>query len=149
MTSQKRYFFRVYIPAFLFSTLLTKLVDKSLTLAEIKKTLSVIYPNWFAYLLDSAIYVFLSFAFFLLGCLFADALPKLWEKSPINKHVGSLNTHSIVFDRVFYIALFMLGVFAVFYPFLDLISKSYNDNFSLGDTLESVFSGIFLAILFF
>lgn len=149
MTSQKRYFFRIYIPAFLFSMLLTKLVDKSLTFAEIKKTLLVTYPIWFAYLLDSAIYIFLSFSFFILGCLFAEALPKLWEKSPINKHVGALNTHSIFFERLVYATLFILGCFAVFYPFLDVISDSYNVNFSLGDALESIFSGIFLAVLFF
>src|SRR5690606_20353717 len=133
MTSQKKYFFRIYILAFLFSMLLTKLVDKSLAFAEIKKTLLFTYPNWFAYLLYSAIYVLLSFSFCILGCLFAEALPKLWEKSRINKHVGALNTHSIVFKRLVYTALFMLGCFAVFYPFLELISDSYKENFSLGD----------------
>lgn len=45
--------------------------------------------------------------------------------------------------------MFILGCFAVFYPFLDVISDSYKVNFSLGDALESIFSGIFLAVLFF
>src|SRR5690606_39979073 len=132
MTSQKKYFFRIYILAFLFSMLLTKLVEKSLTFAEIKKTLLVTYPNWFAYLLDSAIYIFLSFSFFILGCLFAEALPKLWEKSPINKHVGALNTHSIFFKRLVYTALFMLVCFAVFYPFIEPLSVCYQELIYLG-----------------
>lgn len=149
MTSQKRYFFRRYICALLFSMFLTKLVDKSLTFTEIKKTLLVAYPNWFACLLDSFIYVSLSFSFFILGCFFVKTLSKLWEKSQTNKHVEALNVHSIVFQKLVYITLFILVCFAVFYPFLDLISQSYEHNFSLGDALESVFSGIFLAVLFF
>lgn len=149
MILQNKYFFRIYFPAFLFSTLSTELVNKSLKLAEIKKKLLETYPSWFAYLLDWSIYLFLVFAFFVIGCLFADALPKLWENSPINKYVGALSDHSIIFHRAFYILILLLGVFAMSYPFLDLISKSYIDNFSLGDTSESILSGIFLAILFF
>lgn len=149
MASQNKLFFRVYILAFLFSTAATEIVNRLFASTEIKKSVLETYPNWLALLLDYGAYIFVSFLFFYIGCLFADELPKLWENSSINKYVEALNNHPEIFHRTFYILISLLIVFVVVYPFFNIISNSYESNFSLGDTLESVFSGIFLAILFF
>ncbi|MFT4060578.1 MAG: hypothetical protein QM652_13665 [Legionella sp.] len=149
MSHPNKYLFRLYLPAFLFSIAATELVNRSLKLVEIKKSLLAIYPSWFSYLLDWGSYLFLSFGFFIMGCLFTDTLPKLWEKPPIKSYVERLNNHSMIFERIFYIFMVLLIIFGVVYPFLSVISNSYKSNFSLGDTFESIYSGIFLAILFF
>lgn len=149
MASQNKFFFRVYILAFLFSTVATEIVNRLFASTEIKKSVLETYPNWLALLLDYGAYIFVSFLFFYIGCRFADELPKLWENSSINKYVEALNNHPEIFQRTFYILISLLIGFVVLYPFFNIISNSYEANFSLGDTLESVFSGIFLAILFF
>lgn len=149
MTHPNKYFFRLYIPAFLFSTIATELVNRSFKLAEIKNTLLATYPSFFASFLEFSSYLLLSFSFFIIGCLFTDTLPKLWEKSPINIYVERLNNHSKIFNRILYTLIILSILFTITYPFLGVISNSYKEYFSLGDTLESISSGIFLAILFF
>jgi hypothetical protein len=149
MNLKQPYFFRLYVPALIFSVVTTEFVERLFETVKINETLSTIYPSWFSYLLYLSFLSIILFVFVIIGCLFSNILPSLWEKSRLNKHIGNLNNYSVVLQRIFYIFMFLVFIFALFYPFSDVIIKSYDANFSLGDSLESILSGIVLALLFF
>ncbi len=144
----KKYFFRIYLPAFLFSSICTEVLDRIFNLARIKENIIKIYPNWVGFIMEKTTYIFLSLTLFILGCIFMDKLPSLWEKSSLNK-INNIDKDFIAIKRFLFILLFSFLSYLLIYPFTESIIKSWDVNFSLGDTLEGIISGVFLALAFF